>query len=308
MMIILTICRKLTINVELSKRLFAYFCLIFFGSLVADFTPLLIKTFIPIRIHKNHLLNVWFVKIGWFWVWLLLVPFVHLTAKIIQLTPAEEDGAEYIQEYTKVKLSVSVSKAQAESAKQQSWYQEIANFFQSQHFFRLLISTVLFFTSTSIFTWYEEATSMCSISSINIKEDCIRSHHRWSGFDISGHAFLLLFSNLIILEECGIMKGWESFGERLSSQQYYFKKTFKLDEPQYVAFQKYNMYIRGLFMCLTLLSLLWDFMLFQTVLFYHTLVQKFVAFVWAIGLWFLTYRIIFKSKMYIQCFERKKLN
>ena len=32
------------------------------------------------------------------------------------------------------------------------------------------------------------------------KESCLGNGHNWKGFDISGHVFILIFCNLVIIE------------------------------------------------------------------------------------------------------------
>lgn len=117
------------------------------------------------------------------------------------------------------------------------------------------------------------------------------------GFDISGHTFLLIYSNLILIEECAVMFGWEPFGHQLfeviNNKQK--NENQKQTEKQWILYNKYSLSLRILFILITILSIIWDFMLTQTALFYHTMFQKLVAFVWAVCLWALTYRSVFKS-------------
>lgn len=37
--------------------------------------------------------------------------------------------------------------------------------------------------------------------------------HFWNGFDISGHAFILIYSSLVLIEEAKPIIGWESIRE-----------------------------------------------------------------------------------------------
>lgn len=84
------------------------------------------------------------------------------------------------------------------------------------------------------------------------------------GFDISGHTFLLIFSNLLISSE-----------SRLSDK--------KLAQPIRVS--------------TLLLTTLWDFMLIQTALYYHTVLQKVIAAVWAIGSWYFLHTLFNESSL-----------
>jgi len=90
------------------------------------------------------------------------------------------------------------------------------------------------------------------------------------------------------------MVGWEPFGHQLSAQQQHFKRQSKGDHRQFVAFKQNLALIRLLFVLLTILTLIWDFMLIQTALYYHTMIQKAVAGLWAVAAWFLMYHVIYR--------------
>jgi len=51
------------------------------------------------------------------------------------------------------------------------------------------------------FPWLEQLTGVCTLSSQLTRSACYRAGHRWTGFDISGHCFLLTWNNLFMLEE-----------------------------------------------------------------------------------------------------------
>lgn len=116
----------------------------------------------------------------------------------------------------------------------------------SKAVFRFILSTILWYTSTNFF---------------QILDDMV-------GFDISGHTFILMFSNLLITSEL-----------RLSSQHK------GLDSMQHVKISS------------MLLTLLWDFMLIQTALYYHTVLQKTIAALWAIGSWYLLHILFYERAL-----------
>ena len=99
-------------------------------------------------------------------------------------------------------------------------------------------------------------------------------------FDISGHAFILIWSNLFLVEEGKAYKGWESVKEAASD----------LHRP----LLKYLIWpARFLLVAMTALSVLWDIMYFSTVLFYHTWEEKVIAIALALFDWLVIYRGIY---------------
>ena len=58
---------------------------------------------------------------------------------------------------------------------------------------------------------------------------------------------------------------------------------------------KLTPYVRTLFCCLSLLVLLWDLMLFCTILYFHIMVEKVVASCIAVVLWFVLYRGLYTT-------------
>lgn len=111
----------------------------------------------------------------------------------------------------------------------------------SQGLLKLVTSTIIWYISVNTFQYIDDLT----------------------GFDISGHTFLLIFSNLIITSELRIS------GYRLK---------------QYSDLNSRGKLLKVLPL---ILSLLWDFMLVQTAIYYHTIVQKAIAAMWAFSSWYL---------------------
>ena len=293
-MIVLRICRKITIDVPLKFRFLYYFCLIIFGGILSDFAPVFCRAIMPIRTSKGNVLNVYFVKIGWGWTLALLSPFILMTSSIIHLQSPEDQGSGGDKNSKQDKVSQIMSLCRKMFIKDLT---------------RIVICTLVWYFSVNLFVSIESVYGSCSTPSINAttsqtvtakfpsKGSCSRQGYIWSGFDISGHTFLLMFSILTILEETGIMSGWEPFGSTLKGLQQHEQKTKRSDNQQYIVFERYSIFIRVLFVLLTLLLLIWDFMLIQTVLFYHTMIQKAVAGIWSVSLWFICYRIIFPSPL-----------
>jgi hypothetical protein len=170
----------------------------------------------------------------------------------------------------------------------------VAMKFMSRDLSRMLFNTVIWYFSTSSFNWFNDLYGSCSDPNKG-RTACVRAGYVWRGFDISGHTFILIFSTLLILEEVSVMIGWEPFGHQLSAHHQHLVKTKQTPNRQHLAFEKRILPIRGLFFLLTVLTLIWDYMLIQTALFYHSMIQKLIAAVWALVVWFVAYKIIYPA-------------
>lgn len=141
---------------------------------------------------------------------------------------------------------------------------------------------------------------MATVSQVNVTTT--------GGFDISGHVYILIFSNLMIIEECTIMTGWEPLGDRLyalsvefmniviGSQSPTLTNNIEMNRKLYLSWSRYRSHSRKLrliFLAITLLSIVWDFMLMQTIFFYHSLIEKLLAMLWAFIGWYVCYRFLF---------------
>ena len=56
-------------------------------------------------------------------------------------------------------------------------------------------------TSSSIRWHVDHASGVCNVTSHVSKIDCIHNGYTWTGFDASGHCFLLSWNNLFMVEE-----------------------------------------------------------------------------------------------------------
>lgn len=117
--------------------------------------------------------------------------------------------------------------------------------------FRIILSSILWYVSVNFFQFLDSTT----------------------GFDISGHTFLLTFSNLL-----------------LSSEMKHSEKSTAISKPEAC----YAILPEALKLPLLVLRTIWDFMLLQTILYYHTILQKAVALVWAIGSWYLLHTLFYE--------------
>lgn len=128
----------------------------------------------------------------------------------------------------------------------------------SRTIFRLIISTFLWYVSVNLFQYIDTTT----------------------GFDISGHTFLLMFSNLMITSELKLSN------VTLKHSQFSTKTNIIQGQDSGVMLIK---------IFVSTLSFLWDFMLLQTALYYHTILQKAIAAVWAIGSWYILHQLFYQK-------------
>ncbi|XP_022244232.1 FIT family protein CG10671-like [Limulus polyphemus] len=261
-MLVMHICRKIVLF-QPEIKIGIYVSILFFVSLVCDFVPFPESYFS----RKDNLLNEYLVKLGWGWTLTIVGTFVYLT----------------------------------------SWtYCCSDKVLVRQHLSRMLVGTVVWFFCTTLFQYMEEWFGHCYPpehgKNYKTKGLCRKHGLKWVGFDISGHAFLLIYCCLIIMEEGKCIRGWERIGElivrnnefedesplkKLSEEQMYKLKT---------SYEQFTPYVRVTFVFMTVLLLIWDVMLMTTILYYHNMVQKLAGGLIAIGIWFITYRIWYRMK------------
>ncbi|XP_066975102.1 acyl-coenzyme A diphosphatase FITM2-like [Macrobrachium rosenbergii] len=259
-------CRKV-LFVQTEVKITLYSIGLFFGSLICDFLPLP-KVYMGM---KDNVFNVYFVKVAWAWMILVVGAFILLT-------------------------SATIGCGRREVIK--------------RHMSRLLIGTCFwYFWSQWFFSIVENRTGSClGKAIIKDKYECNEIGHHWHSFDISGHAFLLVYINLVIVEEAKSIVGWEGIREQIrledhkrSDQDIGDKQTIleNLPEKEYfimkMNYEQFTPYIRGLFFIMTLMSVLSDVMLTCTIIFFHTMPQKIAGGAIAMATWFITYRVWFKS-------------
>ncbi|XP_042217462.1 acyl-coenzyme A diphosphatase FITM2-like [Homarus americanus] len=170
------------------------------------------------------------------------------------------------------------------------------------------ITTTFFFYiwCVVIFNEIEKYTESCTYKNIKInlpKKECNRQEgHVYTALDISGHIYLLTFCVLVMMEESkeilyflclgGYLRGvsintpekiiWPKRGGKLSKS---LRTRFTIVAPL-VIFS---------FLCIFLLSLLWDAMLLVTMIYYHTILEKTLGSFLAVSMWCLLYKYLFPT-------------
>lgn len=213
---------------------------------------------------SDNILNVYFVKWGWAWTLVLSVPYLVLTSCILCCGNREK--------------------------------------LIKEHLPRIFIATFFWFVWTKMFNFIETMYGRCNVKNYDSKITCLKSGHFWNGFDISGHAFILIYSSLVLIEEAKPIIGWENIKEHLRNEEHNRSnredsssnplRNLEDDELRNVKalYEKYTPVIRILFISMTALQLLWDVMLLCTMLYYHRMIEKVLSGIFAILTWFFTYR------------------
>ena len=284
MMIVLRICRLITVDVKMEKRLLVIFAFIMIGGILSDFAPVLCRALMPIRTGKDSILNQYFVKIGWLWTLLLTCPFIFMTSAVMSGFMSKNEA-----------VSRSRNPSPEKPLTPYDRVKDVVSHLLSKNMCRMIVNSVVWYYTIHGFVSIEKSYGSCSGATSNSPEVCVKAGGKWTGFDISGHTFLLLFSTLLMLEEISVMVGWEPFGHHLNAQNQQYTKSLKIGScRQFLLFDKFALAIRVNFILITILTVIWQFMLIQTVFFYHTMIQKAIAGLWATLCWTLLYKFLYR--------------
>lgn len=276
---VIHLCKK-TIFFNTDLKVALYLGSLFIISLIGDFLPFP-KTYFA---RSDNLFNLYFVKVGWGWTLLFLVPFTALSAYTINCGDMKR--------------------------------------MLRHHFPRIVIATFFWFFWTKLFNVVETSYGRCTTkgnitvfvfnailillfftnTGYQSKSSCLKAGYLWQGFDISGHAFILIHSSLVLIEEARPIIKWETIKEHLRNELHNRSVSEtnssnplrSLNEEQIRNLQflytRLTPIIRTLFIGMTALQLLWDIMLVGTMLYYHRMIEKVISGIVAILTWYFTYR------------------
>ncbi|GAB0089907.1 fat storage-inducing transmembrane protein [Sergentomyia squamirostris] len=219
---------------------------------------------------SDNLFNVYFVKIGWFWTLLLTLPYTFITSWIICCGDSKR--------------------------------------MLKHHIVRIAIATAFWWIWTKFFNVIETTYGRCTDKRFDTKSSCLKAGFLWNGFDISGHAFILIYSSLVLIEEARPIVSWEAIKEHLRNEEHNRStqdtgaarnplSNLKDEEIRRLSYlyTRYTPLIRILFIAMTVLQLLWDVMLVGTMLYFHKMIEKVISGIIAILTWFFTYRFWYAS-------------
>lgn len=333
----------------LTKRLLAYFSLIIIAGLVRDFllaspsSPLPISVLewinLNLRTHKRNFLNLYFVKLGWLWTFISLIPFFLYTRfylikrskerdlrldqgglsskrkKSVHFRePLEDrpDGVVTIDRSVDDQLDKRVVEVHEASEGEETTATDLSKAWKHtailigrelfSTFIRLAVATLIWYYSVNFFVYYANLNGECRlkenatiIDSVNDRVECERLKGKWQlGFDISGHIFLMVFSNLIRIEELTFLsRKFEEFTVfRYISWD--SSRSMNYATPYRFRFSPFHLLALLTVTVNAVVTLVWDFMIIQTSFFYHTWEQKVAGFMWAMLAWAVTYGAAFK--------------
>lgn len=215
---------------------------------------------------SDNLFNQYFVKLGWGWTLCVTLPFLLMTSYTYCCGKRDK---------------------------------------VMQHLARLGIATFAWFFWTKLFFYIESVYGRCNVTGkkYQMKEVCIGGGYFWYGFDISGHAFILIYSSLVLIEEARAINGWEGIRDLIRNEEHARNigdssvssnplRGLSLEEFYILkeSYDKFTPYIRICFIAMTFFTVLWDVMLVSTILYYHIMIEKFISGAIAILTWFFTYR------------------
>lgn len=260
LMMVLHVCRKI-VFIDTKLKVSLYLASLFVISLLADVLPFPTTYFA----HKENVFNQYFVKIAWGWTLVMTIPFVSLTA--LTYCCGKKDKV-------------------------------------LKHLIRLWVATASWFFWVRLFSYIESTVGRCNVKGemFQTKSVCLHKGLFWQGFDISGHAFILIYSSLVLIEEARAIVGWEGIQDLIRNEDHSRAIGSKdqtsnplrnLSQSDFdtlkFCYEKYTPYIRCLFIGITFLVIMWDFMLLSTMLYFHSMVEKFISGCIAVCMWYITY-------------------
>ena len=201
--------------------------------------------------------NQYFVKFSWAWALLILLPTVLITS--ILYTAAMD-------------------------------WKMVA-----RHMGRLAVSHAIWYFVTSFFVAVDSAIGTCADETTTERYTCLKSGHRWYGFDISGHVFLLTYCVCVLTEECAGIAAevWSHYTVLLQEP----KVVNKLPEEDLEQLRRWHKKAEWLVKVLELLAtvevVLMAVMMCATALYFHTFVEKLLGYAFGLTSWYLTYRWLY---------------
>ncbi|XP_014220507.1 FIT family protein CG10671 [Trichogramma pretiosum] len=245
-----------------------YLILVLIGSILADVLPIP-KTYFS---KSNNIFNRLFIKWAWGWLLTTVGPWIIITAYTIGC-----GRRSYV----------------------------------IRHIARLVFATLAWIFWIQFFHFVETNYGRCvsKDKSLTTKVKCLQAGNMWSSLDISGHAFIIIYSTLILAEEGYSFLGWEKIKDSLMHEEYNRKNSNEtntnylknLPESDFSflnkAYKDLTPYLRGLFIAMTIQQLIWDVNLVATILYYHTMIEKFLGAVAAILTWYMSYNWLFRIQL-----------
>lgn len=248
---------KKILLIDTAVKIGVYLIGVMAGSVISDLFAIP-RSFFS---NKRNFLNQYFVKLGWGWTFCALIVFMFCTS--------------YIYSCGRWKLT-------------------------RQHLLRLGVATFWWFFITNAFYYIENIIGSCTNPEFLTRKQCTRAGKIWLGFDISGHVFLLIHCLLTISEEMKCFKFWSKLDIILQEDDIAERRKLTKREISEATlnYKSLTPVIKTSVVVIAMLSVLWEFMLIiSTIYRFHTLSQKVIAAFLAVGCWFISYRLLFRTKI-----------
>ena len=162
-------------------------------------------------------------------------------------------------------------------------YEKASRMEALKNLLRVAVAHVIWYVFTTAFVLLDHAVGTCSNPVYEYQRACYKNGGVWYGFDISGHTFLLSYCILIITEECMPVSPnvWHEAENIISNNT----ALSHLQKPYYIV----SLVMTILRFYAVLLILLSTLMMLTTNLYFHTMPEKILGFLIAVGCWYLTY-------------------
>ncbi|KAH9493805.1 fat storage-inducing transmembrane protein 2 [Dermatophagoides farinae] len=293
---------------RINIRLAIYFLMIIVAGLIKDYvgldspdtdTSLLPESLLNfihryIRSSKRSFLNVYFVKFGWFWTLVETVPFILATRFIVTFRKyyskqQKNDGSENSRNkkrknYDTIKSSTGGDEIDGlpqqkdigqNNFKQlpfiQEYFLELAS-----PFIRLALATIGWYFSVQSFVMIAKMTGHCQ------SKDKLLVYLHAEIDDCLKHELRYLLRRFVEFNE---FHRYIMMFDRQRAENFIEPYRFRWNSP---------IHWIGLIgtLIMAMIAIIWDYMMLQTMFFYHNLTQKILGFLWATVMWFLIYKII----------------
>lgn len=150
----------------------------------------------------------------------------------------------------------------------------------------------------------DDSVGVCTLEEFKTYETCVKAGQSWSGFDISGHIFLLTYCILTITEEASNcrLELWYSFdGSALQEHRVLAKLKPRARQWLKALYGIADRLIEVTELYGFSLVLVWTVMVTCTAVYFHTFMEKAAGYFLGVGCWYATYGIVYGSSNFVPC-------
>ena len=152
-----------------------------------------------------------------------------------------------------------------------------------RHLIRLFIATIIWYLILAILIRIEILTGMCKPT--HSRRICRDGRYPWQ----EGHTFFLLYALLVINDEVKLYgENWKKIEDASKTNT---GNNYSINQTR---LRMFAIPIGILYVALAILTILWEFLLLSTVLYFYNILHKLIAASVAVFFWFLTYRVWYR--------------